>query len=594
MIILGINDGHDASACIMVDGRVISAVAEERLVRRKHMLGFPAKSIDQVLSSAGVTPAEIDKIAVSSVHLPPKYQYVRRDVTFTVKDYLREQTDYWYPIFYEGKSPNYNDIFQDKLEIGDQAFDQTLISDEDDAIGFNKAREKLICDRLGKNRDKVKFYDHHGCHAYYAFGAMPWREQRTLIYTADGAGDNANGTVWLSEPGKQLKSLARTELCNIGRIYRYITLLLGMKPNEHEYKVMGLAPYAREQHGESAYNVFKETLRVKGLEFDYDVKPRDHFFHFKERLDGERFDNIAYGLQRFTEELLVEWVENGIAETGVNHVAISGGVAQNVKANKRIIEQESVAGFFVPPGPGDESLCMGAAYWEYVNFCKRNSIAIEEIMPLENPYLGRKFSNKEVKDAISCAGISNIGTIEPLQEEKVAKLIENGDIVARCAGRMEFGPRALGNRSIIADPRRIEVIAKINNTVKQRDFWMPFAASILSERADDYFTNPKNAETRYMTTSFDTTAEGRRCLAAGTHQSDHSTRPQVVYKNLNAPYHALISAFERRTGVGAVLNTSFNLHGEPIVESPADAISTFMRSDLQHLILEDLLISKVN
>lgn len=576
----------------MVDGRVICAVAEERLVRRKHMLGYPMHAIDQVLEISGVAPSDIDRIAVSTVHLPPKYQYVRRDATFSVQDYLREQNEYWRPLLLEGKAPNYMEIFADKAEMNDQLYDQSLIADEDDAVGLRKAREKLICDRLGKTPADIQFYDHHGCHAYYAFGTLPWRDRSCLIYTADGAGDNANGTVWLSEPGKPLQALAHSQLCNIGRIYRYITLLLGMKPNEHEFKIMGLAPYSRAEHGERAYQVFKETLCVDGLDFTYNVKPRDHYFHFKERLDGERFDNIAYGLQRFTEELLMDWVSNGIAQTNVDHVAFSGGVAQNVKANKQIIEMDAVKGFFVPPGPGDESLCMGAAYWEYTKYLQANDQPIDETPDFATPYLGRAYERSDAEAAIEAAGISDDITIQPHDDDLVAEILERGDVVARSAGPMEFGPRALGNRSIIADPRRLDVVATINDTVKQRDFWMPFAASVLSERADDYFHNPKGAETRYMTTSFDTTADGAVALKAGTHQSDRTTRPQVVFKELNPAYHALISAFERRTGVGAVLNTSFNLHGEPVVESPADAISTFMRSALPHLILEDLLLSK--
>ena len=180
----------------------------------------------------------------------------------------------------------------------------------------------------------------------------------------DGFGDGANGTVSIGIPGKKLNEISRSSNCNIGRMYRYATLLLGMRPAEHEYKLMGLAAYNTHKYGKDAYNVYAETLQVDGLSFRYKNKIKDHFFYFQEKLEGQEFDAIAYGIQKRTEELLTDWVSNGINETGIQNIVMSGGVAQNIKANKLIGELKDLKSLFIPPGPGDESISIGAAYLE--------------------------------------------------------------------------------------------------------------------------------------------------------------------------------------------------------------------------------------
>ena len=191
-------------------------------------------------------------------------------------------------------------------------------------------------------------------------------ESSSLIYTMDGFGDGANGTVSIYEPGKKIKEISRSSNCNIGRMYRYATLLLGMRPAEHEYKLMGLAAYNSHKYGKAAYDIYAETLQVDGLKFKYDKQIKDHFFLFSRKVTGPRFDAIAYGIQKRCEEILTEWVSNGIAETGIKKIIMSGGVAQNIKANKLITEIQDLKSLFIPPGPGDESLSIRAAYLEYL------------------------------------------------------------------------------------------------------------------------------------------------------------------------------------------------------------------------------------
>ncbi len=592
MIILGVHDGHNASAAILVDGKLIAAIAEERLTGDKNEYGFPRKAIAGCLDLAGIGMADVDRVALGTKSLPPKYFMTRRNVTFTVDDYWREQKEYWYPKLYEGKSPNYLELFEHHVDSDRFPYDRSLIAHEDDTEGMLAARIALMKSELNVTDEQISVHDHHTCHAYYGYIACPRRDRPLLVYTTDGGGDATNGTVWIGRPGQPLEELARSGNCNIGRIYRYATLLLGMRPADHEFKVMGLAPYGSEKHSETAYQVYADTLKVDGLKFTYGTEPKDHFFHFKDRLEGQRFDNIARALQTRTEEILMEWLTNGVRQTGIGEIVMSGGVAQNIKANKLIWEMDGVENLFVPPGPGDESISIGAAWYEGVLQATEAGQSLDEIKPLDHAYIGPSFSDDDIDAAVANlpAGLS----ARRAGPEHIGALLAEGEVVARFgADRMEFGPRALGNRSIIADPRKHEVVQFINSAVKMRDFWMPFAPSIKTERVNDYLINPKNQDGGYMTLGFDTTPLGEDHLAAALHPFDKSARPQFVSVDTNPEYHAVISAFERLTGVGAVLNTSFNIHGEPIVGRPEDAIDTFGRCGLRHLALGGWLICKV-
>ncbi len=589
MIILGIHDGHNASAAVFVEGNLTSAAGEERFSREKHHYGFPFKAVTAVLNDANLSLDDIDHVAMATKTLPPSYFKTRRNATFSIEDYWKEQKEYWYPKLYEGKFPSYTQIFRNHVDNTFFPYDESLIKNETDHEGMWAARVKHACKTLNITADKISVHDHHTCHAYYGYLTCPdAKTKELLVYTMDGGGDGCNGTVSIGRPGEPLEFVSRSSNCNIGRMYRYTTLLLGMRPADHEYKLMGLAAYNNMSNARKAYEVFAETLRVDGLGFNYQVEIEDHFFHFKERLEGLRFDAVAFGVQKRTEELLVEWIKNGVVKTGLQNVVMSGGVAQNIKANKLIWEQDGVESLFIPPGPGDESISIGAALAAIVEQGE-----IKSVEPVLNGYFGISYDDDAVRIAIKKYADSNSFEVEPMCCKKVAGYLAKGDVVARFDTKsMEFGARALGNRSIIADPRNPEVIHTINKLVKMRDFWMPFAPSILEERVDDYLINPKSIDARYMAIGLDSTELGKQHLAAGLHPFDRSARPQIVRKQDNEEYYDLISAFEAITGVGAVLNTSFNIHGEPIVCSPNDALDTFSRCGIKRLIIGDYLISK--
>lgn len=259
----------------------------------------------------------------------------------------------------------------------------------------------------------------------------------------------------------------------------------------------------------------------------------------------------------------------------------------NVKANMKIAELEGVDDIFIFPSCGDESVSIGAAY--FVQNLKGGAV-----QPISDNYFGGQFSEEEIKDAADKPELKEKYAVSEEENinKKVASLLASGEIVARFSGRMEWGARALGNRSILMDPRNKDGVRILNMAIKQRDFWMPFAPTVLVERQDDYLTNKKNLKSPYMIMAFETTEKGKHDLSAAIHPYDFTARPQILQKDFNPGYYDLIKEFEKITGVGAVLNTSFNLHGEPVVHSPSDAISVFERSGLKHLALGKYLISK--
>ncbi|MBF0372122.1 MAG: carbamoyltransferase [Alphaproteobacteria bacterium] len=595
-VILGIHDGHEASACVMVGGEVISAAQEERFSGLKVEYGYPAKAIEACLSLAGLSEGDIDEVVIASHTLNPSAAKVKRAANFSVSDWIREQHEYWKPKLLDGREVDYWSIF-----AGNEAFrydeiypftDEHLRNHRDPAVKREIAllRRNTAADRLGLSLDRVRTMTHEHCHAFYGYFASPLRG-KVLSMTAEGVGDYSNGTVAVfSEQGGR-EELSSTLENHLGHMYQYITLLLGMKPVQHEYKVMGLAPYANDHEARKSYAVFRDVLEVRGLDVVLKNKPRDFYFHFRDALEGHRFDGISGGLQTFVEDILMEWVAAAVERTGLGRLTFSGGVAQNIKAVKRLAELEQVEDIFVCPAAGDTSLSIGACYMAAWERLRANANDPSSLRPLTHVYFGPAFENHEVEAFLAAERIAErYDVLGPVGPEQIAEHLAAGRILGRCHGRMEFGLRALGNRSILADPRNPDTVRRINAAIKYRDFWMPFTPSMLAERAADYLVNPKGLRGPFMTMAFDTTARARRDLPAALHPADFTVRPQIVEAAVNPAYHRLIKAFERLTGVGALLNTSFNLHGEPIVLGPAEAIHTLDNSDLDGVILQDFLI----
>jgi carbamoyltransferase len=348
---------------------------------------------------------------------------------------------------------------------------------------------------------------------------------------------------------------------------------------------MGLASYATEYQMRKPYKIFKETLQNDGIDFSYAIKPHDNYYWFKERLEGCRFDGIAGALQKYVEEVMSNWVKAAMTKFNCDTLVMSGGLALNIKINKVISELPEVKKFFVAGGGGDESQSIGAALYVAMKYTNNT------IEPPLHDYHGPHIDIVNFEKEIASFNIKeNFFIKENATIKEMAELLANDQIVARCTGRSEFGPRALGNRSILANPSNPQNVRKINNQIKYRDFWMPFTPSILRERAEDYIINPKNLEAPFMTIAFESTDLARKELIGGLHPSDFTVRPQFVTAEKNQEYYDLIKNFERLTGIGGLLNTSLNLHGEPIVGTVKDALHTLVESDLDAMIIENKLL----
>lgn len=595
-IILGLQEAHDASAALMIDGKIVACAQEERFTGLKGDYGYPTNSIAFCLKYAGIDPSSIDEVVLATHKWNPVLTKIKRNANFSVDDWVTEQKEFWKPLLFENKRVSLYELFKDRRgwRYDDTYPMDDLLNgymDQDEMEKMSEIRKETVAKMLGIYRSKVRTVTHEDAHVYYAYFASPLRG-KTLALTSEGIGDYSNGTVSLCDENGR-KELASTKDNHLGHIYQYITLLLGMKPNQHEYKVMGLAPYANPKEVEKSYAVFKDILKVDGLKIVYDKKPTDLYFWFREKLEGHRFDGIAGAVQRFLETNLCNWVKACHKETGLSRFVFSGGVAQNIKACKAISELECVEDIFICPAAGDASISIGACYfavWEYLSKEKLPAYAIK---PLETVYLGPQFSNGDIEEIIGRRRLrSSYKVIEGVGPEYVARLLSEGMIIARCSGRMEFGLRALGNRSILADPRKPYSVTKINSQIKFRDFWMPFTPTILAEREWDYVINPKRLKSPFMTMAFDSTKLCREELIAAIHPADLTARPQILQRDNNPEYYQLIKEFEKRTGVGGILNTSFNLHGLPVVLGPEEAIFTFEHSRLDALLLNDFLIMR--
>jgi len=564
--VLGISDTHNASAALMGDAIALAALQEERPTREKNFSGFPARSIAYVLDAAGLSPGDVDVVALAGEHQPPD-----RDRQGILDEYER------------------NGSLRARVKA---ALRRTPV--------FDAYRLKRRSDRLAKvlalgfREEAVRFIEHHACHAASAYYGAGRLDAPTLVVTCDGAGDGVCATVSVGRDGRLERLWSVPWADSFGLLYAHVTFLQGMVPLEHEYKIMGMAPYAK---GAAASRV---ADRLWGL-FTWDAEKRPvwrrrngvpHMYYAQALLSQifhrERFDAVMAGTQLFTERMLCEFVRRAVRATGVRRVALSGGVFMNVKANKEILALDEVNELFVFPSCGDETNAIGACYHEYANVADADRIA-----GIGDFYLGPAWSGSSVTAALShAASIGMKVTREPDIERRVAELLAGGEVVARFAGREEFGARSLGNRAVLAHPVRHGVVQQINEAVKNRDFWMPFASSVLDTRASEYFVNPKSASSPYMILSFDTTGKGASELANGIHPYDKTCRPQVVTRAFNPDYWRLIDEFRELTGIGGVVNTSLNLHGEPLVHEPMDAVAVLQKSGLRHLALNEYLVQK--
>jgi carbamoyltransferase len=568
VIVLGIHYGHDSGAAIVQNGKVLAAINEERIRNIKHYAGIPSKSISEVIKISKIDPSQIDLISIVGIldveKKPNQIDTIYADLYFT-----------WNPITVHKQGANcfiaYNERFRKLTEL------------------------KKELSQLGISSKQILFVDHHMAHAASAYYLSPWDiSEEVLIFTADAAGDGLSSTVNFGKKGKieRLENSENLYYDSLGYcFYDEITYFLGMRPNDHAYKVMGLAPYGESNKCIDKIKTIIDIDKQNNLKFKNKLNNFQPFIHeqLKDLLDHQRFDHVAASAQTWFEHLVTNWIKNGIEKTGIHKIVCAGGNFLNVKANKKILEIDDVHDSFFCPAAGDEGLAVGSALMGYfeLSYIDGNTPTKS---PLKDAYLGSSFSNDSIKDVIRKNDLSAKTEFYDNIDEEVGELLTNSELViARFSDRMEWGPRGLGNRSILANPSNHKIIRKINNAIKMRDFWMPFGPSILSSRMDDYLENPRPAH--YMIEAFNTTTN-RDDLIAAIHPYDFTCRPQTVFEEYNPKYHKLLATFESKTGIGGILNTSFNLHGFPIVFDPQTAIETFKNSKLDILALGNYLIKK--
>ena len=571
MKILGIHDGHTASAVLIENDQILGMVSEERFTKKKNQGGFPFYSIKWLINNFEIDASKIDHIVFSQLTEPV--------VEVTSLQRTRHKN-----------LGRISKIFPEKIFTSKHLTDQFIkIS--------HASRMKLkgydgFFKELGLSKDKVSFIEHHQCHAataYYLDSNYSY-DRKVLVFTLDGSGDGVSGTVSIGHQNKLERIKSIHSFNSLGMLYSRVTVYMGMKPLEHEYKLMGLAPYASNYMMEKSYNVFRKYMRIDktglGFQNTSGVYGNEMIDKLKDDLFLHRFDGIAAGLQKLTEELVLEWVLNWVRKTGIKNIAVAGGVFMNVKLNMLINEHTEIDSVFFMPSCGDESLALGAAM---VSYYKSNST--ETKFKLDHLYLGCEYDEKDIEKYLKSNSRITYKYYDNINE-KVNELLKKNKIVGRMKGKMEFGARSLGNRSIISNPKNYEIVSKINRAIKMRDFWMPFAPSILPSGSEKYLVSNKIKKAPFMILGFETKDLAKNEIMAGLHQSDFSCRPQIVEKDINESYHNLISKFESDTGISGILNTSFNVHGYPIVNSPEDAVWTFENSELDVVQIENFLIEK--
>jgi carbamoyltransferase len=567
MNILGINAFHgDASACLVQDGQLTVAVEEERYKRIKHWAGFPADSIRHCLNMAGIKPQEIDHIAVS---FNPKANLTKK-IAFTLQHL-----------------PSTNTII-DRLRKQKKGF--SIRQQVAQALGVD---ETVIT-------SNVHNLEHHSTHFASTFFLSPFAE--SAILSIDGMGDFVS-TLLGSGNDIHLEYYDRTYFPHsLGFLYNAITLYLGFTAYGDEYKVMGLAPYGQPHY----LDAFRRMIKVENASVELNLEFFNHHkfgismnwqdgipvispFHSekleevlgKSRKPGEelteRHQNIAASLQAITEEIIFTLLQRLHDRYPSDNLCMAGGVAMNSVANGKIQKFTPFKRVFVPAGAADNGTCIGAAFYVWHRLLKK-----PREFQLTHALWGDSFSNADIKQAISALSLPAIFLEEQELLEKVANQINAGKVVGWFQGRMEFGARALGNRSLLADPRRADMRDIINAKIKFREKFRPFAPSILEEFVQDYF-EVFDLSVPFMEKVYPVKYEKRSIIPAVTHV-DGSGRLQTVSKNTNPLYWHLIHTFFQISGVPLVLNTSLN-ENEPIVCTPTEALSCFLRTSMDVIVL---------
>jgi carbamoyltransferase len=554
---------HDAAAALLRDGQLVAAAEEERFNRQKHYSGFPEQAIDYCLREGGITIDQVDHIG-----------------------------------FYEKPLVKFNRILETILACWPRTYRPWLT-----AMPLWLTQRLRIGHEIQENlrTDKdILYCRHHLAHAASAFLVSPF--DQAAIITADGVGEWTT-TSWGVGRGCDIQMLKETRFPHsVGLLFSAITAYLGFRVNDAEWKVMGLAPYGQPTYVDQ----FRKVVDIKDdgsirLNLRYFAHPYSTTRTFSkewERLFGQPqrkpeseltdfHRDIAHSGQKIVEEIMVKTAAHVHAQTGMDNVCLAGGVGLNCVANWRILQESGFKDIFIQPAAGDAGGAVGTAFYIY-NCALKNP----RVFRMEHAFWGPSFSDAEIAATLNRAE-AVYETVDDEEEllERTAQMIADGKVVGWFQGRLEFGPRALGARSLLADPRKPEMKDVINAKVKFREAFRPFAPSILKEHAHEYFEMPAGMDAPFMLLVPKVRKEKRAVIPAVTHQ-DGTGRVQTVTLQHHGRFYRLIQAFARLTGVPVVINTSFNVRGEPIVCTPADAYNTFVNTGIDALVMGNCVITQ--
>jgi len=595
MIILGISAFyHDSAAALLQDGEIIAAAQEERFTRKKHTPEFPVNSIQYCLKERGLDVSEIDYIVF----------YEKPFITF---ERLLET--------YLSYAPRGIQSFLKSMPVWlkEKLFLKTTLV---------KNLKKLSKDK--KWEPNLLFTEHHQSHASSAFFPSPYKDSAVLCL--DGVGEWATTSAWVGEDNKLTPLWEINFPHSLGLLYSAFTYFCGFKVNSGEYKLMGLAPYGEPKYVDLIYDNLIDvkddgTYRLNLDYFNYPVglTMTSGKFHKlfsddprkPETKITQKTMDIASSIQVVTEDIILKLAKAAKNETKLENLCLAGGVALNCVANGKLIREAGFENIWIQPAAGDAGGALGAAYsawFEYLNN-KRNLNGGRDFM--KGSYLGPRSSNEDIKDYLDEVG-AKYELLEDVQLiEKLVDELDNGNVIGFFNGRMEYGPRALGARSIIGDPRNEVMQSKMNLKIKFRESFRPFAPAVLSDNVSEWFdincsspymllvADVKDDKKHEMTEEqknlfgIDKLNIKRSEVPAVTHV-DYSARIQTVHEDTNSRFYNLVDAFNKRTSCPVIVNTSFNVRGEPIVCTPEDAYICFMRTDMDFLVLENFLLDKKN
>ena len=582
---------HDSAACLLKNGKIIAAAQEERFTRKKHDPSYPHNAIDFVLDYAKLRLSEVDKIVFFEKPFLKFERLLETYVAFAPRGYIS----------FAKAMP---------IWIKEKLFQKNLL--------FNKLKAH---DKNFNSDQNIFFSDHHLSHAASAFFPSPFNE--AVVLTADGVGEWATTTIAI---GKNENLEIKKEIHfphSLGLLYSAFTYYTGFKVNSGEYKLMGLAPYGKPIYEDKIKKLIdiKEdgTFRLDQRYFNYatgltmtNEKFNNLFGHKPRNPQNEKITqfhmDIAASIQKVTEEVMINLTKSIRKEFGIKNLCLAGGVALNCVANGKILKEKIFEKIWIQPAAGDAGGSLGAALalWHIDQGNKR---LVNSNDNMKGSYLGTEFNQSEIEKELKIAG-ANFETLKYEELiDKTAEFLSNEKAIGWFQGRMEFGPRALGGRSILGDPRSDKMQKNLNLKVKYRESFRPFAPSVLREDLSEWFD--MNIDSPYMLLVADVNLNKqilmsdeqkklfgidklnikRSSIPAVTHV-DYSARVQTVSKKTNKRYYDLISKFKERTGCPIIVNTSFNVRGEPIVNTPEDAFNCFMGTDLDYLIIGNCILDK--